>query len=126
MLGFSDISGSCTRFDLPPLSPSTPTTAGRAGVPTAPGPAARVRPEALDDPGNPPVVGRGVPRSHREGELDGAWWPRSRDITGEFPGLVPALSTYLGPVARVGKDRHRYGRRRPGARPPRCPTPRPP
>ncbi|MFE9706112.1 DUF5994 family protein [Streptomyces sp. NPDC005930] len=40
----------------------------------------------------------------RKGVLDGAWWPRSRDITGELPSLVSALSGYLGPITRVGLD----------------------
>ncbi|MEW1914899.1 DUF5994 family protein [Kitasatospora sp. NPDC085895] len=40
----------------------------------------------------------------REGVLDGAWWPRSRDVGGELPGLVHALTEHLGPVARVGLD----------------------
>ncbi|MFF1871334.1 DUF5994 family protein [Kitasatospora herbaricolor] len=26
----------------------------------------------------------------RERTLDGAWWPRSRDVGTELPGLVPA------------------------------------
>ncbi|MER7832702.1 DUF5994 family protein [Streptomyces sp. NPDC095602] len=40
----------------------------------------------------------------REGVLDGAWWPRSRDIGEELPALVRALSEHLGPVTRVGLD----------------------
>jgi hypothetical protein len=40
----------------------------------------------------------------REGILDGAWWPRSRDIGAQLPGLVSALSEHLGPIARVGLD----------------------
>jgi len=40
----------------------------------------------------------------REGVLDGAWWPRSRDIGAELPGLVSALNEYLGPITRVGLD----------------------
>ncbi|MBC7267545.1 MAG: hypothetical protein H5T76_02320 [Streptomyces sp.] len=40
----------------------------------------------------------------RQGALDGAWWPRSRDIASELPGLVTALSEYLGPITRVGLD----------------------
>ncbi|MFD5436600.1 DUF5994 family protein [Kitasatospora sp. NPDC127067] len=40
----------------------------------------------------------------REGILDGAWWPRSRDVGVELPGLVRALTEHLGPVARVGLD----------------------
>ncbi|GAA2263927.1 MULTISPECIES: DUF5994 family protein [Kitasatospora] len=40
----------------------------------------------------------------REGALDGAWWPRSRDIGAELPGLVTALTEHLGPIASVGLD----------------------
>ncbi|MCQ0024870.1 DUF5994 family protein [Streptomyces somaliensis DSM 40738] len=40
----------------------------------------------------------------REGVLDGAWWPRSRDITEELPALVSALVEHLGPITRVGLD----------------------
>ncbi|MGK5641637.1 DUF5994 family protein [Streptomyces sp. URMC 126] len=40
----------------------------------------------------------------REGILDGAWWPRSRDVAAELPGLITALTEHLGPVARVGLD----------------------
>ncbi|MBX9392937.1 hypothetical protein K4749_04885 [Streptomyces sp. TRM72054] len=40
----------------------------------------------------------------RRGVLDGAWWPRSRDIATELPALIAALAEYLGPVTRVGLD----------------------
>lgn len=40
----------------------------------------------------------------RQGVLDGAWWPRSRDIAAELPVLIAALTEYLGPVTRVGLD----------------------
>jgi Family of unknown function (DUF5994) len=40
----------------------------------------------------------------RRGVLDGAWWPRSRDIGVELPRLIAALTEYLGPVTRVGLD----------------------
>ncbi|WP_225833033.1 DUF5994 family protein [Streptomyces sp. NK08204] len=40
----------------------------------------------------------------REGVLDGAWWPRSRDIGAELPALLSALTQYLGPLSRVGLD----------------------
>lgn len=33
--------------------------------------------------------------------LDGAWWPRSRDAEAEFPDLVLAASSWVGPVRRV-------------------------
>lgn len=40
----------------------------------------------------------------REGALDGAWWPRSRDILAELPGLITALTEHLGPVVSLGLD----------------------
>ncbi|WP_028799167.1 DUF5994 family protein [Streptomyces sp. 142MFCol3.1] len=40
----------------------------------------------------------------RRGVLDGAWWPRSRDIAAELPALIAALAEYLGPITRVGLD----------------------
>ncbi|MGN9755818.1 DUF5994 family protein [Streptomyces sp. SD31] len=40
----------------------------------------------------------------RQGVLDGAWWPRSRDVAVELPGLVGALTEHLGPIARLGLD----------------------
>lgn len=43
-------------------------------------------------------------RHARGGILDGAWWPRSRDMATELSGLIAALSEYLGPVTRVGLD----------------------
>lgn len=36
------------------------------------------------------------------GYVDGAWWPRSYDPAMEFPGLVLAMSSWVGPVCRVG------------------------
>lgn len=35
------------------------------------------------------------------GQVDGAWWPRSDDAVAEFPGLVMALSSWIGPITRV-------------------------
>ncbi|MFI6002217.1 DUF5994 family protein [Streptomyces sp. NPDC051366] len=40
----------------------------------------------------------------REGPLDGAWWPRTRDIETELPALISVLSGHLGPITRVGVD----------------------
>ncbi|MCT9084035.1 DUF5994 family protein, partial [Streptomyces fulvoviolaceus] len=40
----------------------------------------------------------------RRGVLDGAWWPRSRDISAELPALITALTEHLGPITRVGLD----------------------
>ncbi|MCG8966298.1 DUF5994 family protein [Streptomyces sp. CL12-4] len=40
----------------------------------------------------------------REGVLDGAWWPRSRDAGAELPGLLSAFIGHVGPITRVGLD----------------------
>ncbi|MFD8144582.1 DUF5994 family protein [Streptomyces sp. NPDC059708] len=40
----------------------------------------------------------------REGRLDGAWWPRTRDIETELPALISVLTGHLGPITRVGVD----------------------
>ena len=40
----------------------------------------------------------------RRGVLDGAWWPRSRDIAAELPALIAGLAEYVGPITRVGLD----------------------
>ena len=34
--------------------------------------------------------------------IDGAWWPRSKRLADELPGLVTSLADQLGPVAMVG------------------------
>ncbi|MFI6490361.1 DUF5994 family protein [Streptomyces sp. NPDC050564] len=39
-----------------------------------------------------------------QGVIDGAWWPRSRDIGAELPSLATALTEHLGRVDRVGLD----------------------
>ncbi|MCX4529950.1 MULTISPECIES: DUF5994 family protein [unclassified Streptomyces] len=40
----------------------------------------------------------------REGLLDGAWWPRTRNIETELPALISVLTGHLGPITRVGVD----------------------
>ncbi|MFB7667784.1 DUF5994 family protein [Kitasatospora sp. NPDC056138] len=40
----------------------------------------------------------------RERVLDGAWWPRSRDVGAELPGLGRALTGHIGAVTGVGLD----------------------
>ena len=41
------------------------------------------------------------PNMAARGYVDGAWWPRSHDPAVEFPGLVLAMSPWVGPVVRV-------------------------
>lgn len=40
----------------------------------------------------------------REGLFDGAWWPHSRNIHAELPGLIAVMTEHLGTIARVGLD----------------------
>lgn len=35
------------------------------------------------------------------GSVDGAWWPRSRELADELPALLAAVGERLGPVERV-------------------------
>jgi hypothetical protein len=37
----------------------------------------------------------------RTGQVDGAWWPHSDDLTAELPDLLAVLSVRLGHVQRV-------------------------
>lgn len=40
-------------------------------------------------------------KSPMSGVVDGAWWPRSDDLSKELPDLLSVLSVRLGSVARV-------------------------
>ncbi|WP_405981946.1 DUF5994 family protein [Streptomyces sp. NBC_00158] len=42
-----------------------------------------------------------TPKTALAGLLDGAWWPRSRDLVAELPSLVEALEGRFGRVTRV-------------------------
>jgi hypothetical protein len=65
----------------------------------------RLLPDALHQAVKPgTAVVRLETTDDRRGVLDGAWWPRSRDIAAELPVLIAALTEYLGPVTRVGLD----------------------
>jgi Family of unknown function (DUF5994) len=41
------------------------------------------------------------PAGSTSGYVDGAWWPRSRDLTAEVPALATVLAVRLGSVWRV-------------------------
>ncbi|WP_051174174.1 DUF5994 family protein [Amycolatopsis orientalis] len=41
------------------------------------------------------------PANSESGFVDGAWWPRSRDLVAEVPELATALAAWTGPVWRV-------------------------
>lgn len=65
----------------------------------------RLLPDAISqavEPGS--AVLRLATTRSREGILDGAWWPRSRDFGSEVPALVTFLTEHLGPLDRIGLD----------------------
>lgn len=65
----------------------------------------RLLPDAVHQAVRPGTAVVRLATTHdRQGVLDGAWWPRSRDIAAELPGLITALTEYLGPITRVGLD----------------------
>lgn len=41
------------------------------------------------------------PNAPPTGHVDGAWWPRSRELTDELVALADVLTSRLGPVVRV-------------------------
>ncbi len=41
------------------------------------------------------------PTAHASGYVDGAWWPRSDDLTTELPGLIAVLSIRLGALPKA-------------------------
>ena len=65
----------------------------------------RLLPDAVHHSVKPGMALLRLETTHsREGILDGAWWPRSRDIVAELPALISALTEHLGPVTQVGLD----------------------
>lgn len=66
---------------------------------------AKLLPDAIHQSVRPGTALLRLETTHsRGGVLDGAWWPRSRDIGAELPVLISALTEHLGPVTRVGLD----------------------
>jgi Family of unknown function (DUF5994) len=41
------------------------------------------------------------PKGRPTGHVEGAWWPRSRDLTEELPALAEVLGVRLGRIVRV-------------------------
>jgi hypothetical protein len=41
------------------------------------------------------------PKAAATGFVDGGWWPRSRDLAAELPGLLAVLAVRLGRIERV-------------------------
>ncbi|MFI6009614.1 DUF5994 family protein [Streptomyces sp. NPDC051243] len=72
---------------------------------TDPSPSSGLLPDGVHESVRPGTALLRLETTHeRRGVLDGAWWPRSRDVAAELPGLVSALTEHIGPVARVGLD----------------------
>lgn len=72
-----------------------------SGIPDTP----RLLPDAIHQSVRPGTALLRLETTHaREGILDGAWWPRSRNMGAELPPLITALTEHLGPVSRVGLD----------------------
>ncbi len=69
---------------------------------------------AKDEPARAEVRLRMKPSIAARGYVDGAWWPRSNDPMVEFPGLVLAMSSWVGPVGRVAYNADDW--QRPGAK----------
>jgi hypothetical protein len=67
-----------------------------------------------DEPKRTEVRLRMKPSIAARGYVDGAWWPRSSDPMAEFPGLVLAMSSWVGPVGRVAYNADDW--QRPGAK----------
>ncbi|MGW2588625.1 DUF5994 family protein, partial [Streptomyces virginiae] len=49
-----------------------------------------------------------TPKTTLAGQLDGAWWPRSRDLEAELPALAAALDETWGRVTRVTVNPSRW------------------
>jgi hypothetical protein len=52
-------------------------------------------------PASQPLRVRLAPAGVKPGRLDGAWWPRSRDLAAELPSLVDALNPRWGRITHV-------------------------
>jgi Family of unknown function (DUF5994) len=61
---------------------------------------AAVSGERRTGPENTPRL-RLKPKAPISGRVDGAWWPRSDDLTKELPDLLAVLSVRLGAIDRV-------------------------
>ncbi|WP_371589329.1 DUF5994 family protein [Streptomyces virginiae] len=67
----------------------------------------------LDRGAQPAVVLRPArlsltPKTALAGRLDGAWWPRSRDLEAELPALAAALDETWGRITRVTVNPSRW------------------
>ncbi|MTE20129.1 hypothetical protein F0L17_13595 [Streptomyces sp. TRM43335] len=58
-------------------------------------------PPTLEDRSSPPPRLSLVPVGSASGPLDGAWWPRSRDLGAELPALTDVLDPLWGRITRA-------------------------
>lgn len=65
------------------------------------GPRTSVTTPAVSEPPDPALRLRLKPRGRPTGFVDGAWWPRSRDLAAELPTLLAGLAERLGQIRRV-------------------------
>jgi len=49
------------------------------------------------------------PKAPSTGWVDGGWWPRSRDLAAELPGLLAVLAVRLGRIERVSYHLGEWG-----------------
>jgi len=75
-------------------------------APTSPRPSAPARP--VEDPRQRLRL-RLKPKAPTTGWVDGGWWPRSRDLAAELPGLLPVLAVRMGRIERVSYHLGEWG-----------------
>jgi hypothetical protein len=56
-----------------------------------------------------PIRLRLKPNAAPTGYVDGAWWPRSRDLSSELPSLLAELAVRLGRIERVSYNLTAWG-----------------
>jgi hypothetical protein len=66
------------------------------------------RAQAVEDPRGR-VRLRLKPKAPITGWVDGGWWPHSRDLAAELPGLVAVLAVRLGRIERVSYHLGEWG-----------------
>ena len=59
-------------------------------------------------PASAPVRIRLKPPSRHQGMVNGAWWPRSRDLAGELPSLIEAVDREWGRIYHVTVQVHMW------------------
>ncbi|SER72862.1 hypothetical protein SAMN05216188_114186 [Lentzea xinjiangensis] len=68
---------------------------------SAPHPSITPTAVAADEQLRCPLRLRLRPKALTTGYVDGAWWPRSRDLAAELPALLAVLAVRLGEIPRV-------------------------